>query len=177
MLGLILLSISLSIDSLVIGMTYKMRKIRIPISAKLIIASVSAAVTFLAVEVGQLMCQLISERALGAIGAVIIIAMGIRVIITGGDEEDSVKYDMDRSEVIDAKEALLLGFVLSIDSMSVGIAAAMLGGQVYLLPIFVGAMNITFLWIGEKIMFSANRCTKLAGIILILVGLSRLLFS
>ena len=53
-LALILLSVSLSMDSLGIGISYGIRKIKVPWSAKLIICVISVIFTAIAVTIGNI---------------------------------------------------------------------------------------------------------------------------
>lgn len=175
MFGLILLAAALSIDTLGIGITYQLRKIKIPWKAKMIIGLVSWGMTTLALGAGKWVAKLISPEIISYIGAGVIIVMGIRVLIVNFKEEKAVSYDRDQSESIDCREALVLGFALSADSISAGFAVSLLGGSTYLFPIVVAAMAILFLWFGERIRLSQKKSTAVAGVMLVIIGLFRLL--
>ena len=56
--------------------------------------------------------------------------------------------DKNESSVIEAKEALLLGFLLSIDSFAIGLSAAAL--EVWLLPLFSALFQTGFLFLGAN---------------------------
>ncbi len=179
MLELFLLAVSLSLDSFVIGISYRFRKIRIPPSAICIIAGVSGMITLLSVFLGKLLGNFVSPEILKIAGALVLVAMGIRVLVQNDEMEDAVKYDRDHSALIDSKEALLLGGVLSVDSIGVGIAVAVWSEirDILLFPFLVIGLNVIFLIVGSKFFFRTFYCTKIAGVILICVGLLRLFLS
>lgn len=56
--------------------------------------------------------------------------------------------DVDSSGVIDTREALLLGFALSVDSLGAGIGSALSGLSAWYIPFAVGICQLAFLSVG-----------------------------
>lgn len=95
------------------------------------------------------------------------------------------KYsDLDNSNNIDAKEALFLAIALSLDSIGVSIGGSILGITSICFPILVSLFQLVFLSIGS---FLGNRLkcipnipdniwSVIAGLLLILIGISKFLF-
>lgn len=89
--------------------------------------------------------------------------------------------DMDRSGVITAFEAFLLGIALSLDSLGAGIGAAFIGFPPVVTALFIGASSGLCIAAGVKLGFLVSgfrwigKLTVLPGIILIIMGLSKLL--
>ena len=175
-IGVILLAISLSIDALGIGCSYGLRKIKVPLAAKCIIAVISMMVTALAVFLGAWINQWLPGGVAQALGAGILIVLGLWILVQGAGEEKPkdtqieektifhmiirslgitiqiIKRpeicDINRSNRIEPGEALYLGFALSMDSIGVGIASASLGFNYLMIPLFVAFFQILFLSAG-----------------------------
>lgn len=92
--------------------------------------------------------------------------------------------DFDNSNLIEPKEALFLGIALSLDSFCIGIGGSMMGISSIFFPIFIGIFQLIFLsignFIGKKIknfhFLPENIWSILSGILLILIGLSKIVF-
>lgn len=61
------------------------------------------------------------------------------------------EVDIDRSGIIDPREALLLGLALSVDAIGAGIGSAMVGFYGISVPFLIGLFQIIFLYIGSRI--------------------------
>lgn len=93
-----------------------------------------------------------------------------------------ISSDLDCSKKIESKEACFLGVAMSIDSIFSGIAASTLSINTFLFPFLVAFFQLIFLFVGmqsgAKIQ-SVSRISEkvwsiLSGIMLILIGISRL---
>jgi putative sporulation protein YtaF len=76
-----ILAISLSLDALGVGIVYGLRKIKIPLSSKLIICFFSILYSGLSVILGKTLSKVLSGNASKLIGIAILILMGIWIII------------------------------------------------------------------------------------------------
>ena len=89
--------------------------------------------------------------------------------------------DMDRSGVISASEAVLLGLALSLDSLGAGIGAALIGFPPVATSLLIGAASGLCIAAGVKLGFLfagwrwIGKLTVLPGCILIVMGLLKLL--
>lgn len=163
-----ILSISLSIDALGIGMSYRLKGVKIAPFAKMIVGLMAAGVSFTAIVMGNRIIEYFPEDVMRIIGTAFLCLIGIVFIRKGLCEEGEAFCDMDASSTIEPWEAILLGIGLSIDSLSTGIAVAALGINSIGLPIMVGISQPMFLmigeWAGEKTMNFAGKSQKFCGI-------------
>ncbi len=83
MIGITLLAVSLSIDALGTGLSYGVRKISLPIFAKLIICTLAYTFTALSLFLGTKLTMFLSPTIAEAIGIVVLFCMGAFVIFQG----------------------------------------------------------------------------------------------
>lgn len=155
-LSILLFVISASLDNLVVGIAYGVKKLKISLISNLLIAFISCAGTFLSMLVGKLIGYFISPIYANVIGSSILIILGLWFIISSlkkreiKKEESAIetpqkkqakieyyncgellqspeKADIDNSGNIDLKEALALGFALALNNMGLGIGASISG--------------------------------------------------
>lgn len=81
LLSLLLLSMAVSLDGFGVGITYGLRKIRIPVVSVLIISICSGLIILLSMLVGVALSSWLSPDGASALGAVILIGIGIWAII------------------------------------------------------------------------------------------------
>lgn len=92
--------------------------------------------------------------------------------------------DLDSSNSIDSKEALFLGFALSLDCFCIGVGGSIIGISPFLFPLFISIFQLVFLNIGNILgkklyQFSHlpdNTWSIISGILLILIGMIRFIF-
>jgi putative sporulation protein YtaF len=88
--SLILLSFAVSLDGFGVGITYGVRKIKIPISSIFIISACSGLIILLSMMVGVAMTGWMSPHITSTVGAIILIGIGIAALfqfIRSGDRE------------------------------------------------------------------------------------------
>lgn len=91
LLSLLLLALALSLDGFGVGVTYGLRKMRIPLLSILIISLCSGVVIGLSMQVGVLLAQVVSPKAASVVGAVILVFMGcwsLFQMLTQKEKED-----------------------------------------------------------------------------------------
>jgi putative Mn2+ efflux pump MntP len=89
--SLILLAFAVSLDGFGVGMTYGIRKIRIPLKSVAIIACCSGLVILLSMTAGRLVVRWIPPEGAAVTGAFILIAIGVWALVQfarGGDTEE-----------------------------------------------------------------------------------------
>ncbi|WP_019912004.1 manganese efflux pump [Paenibacillus sp. HW567] len=74
--SLLLLAFALSLDGFGVGITYGLRKMKIPLLSVLIISLCSGIVICVSMQVGVLLAKVVSPSAASSIGAVILVLMG-----------------------------------------------------------------------------------------------------
>ena len=93
--------------------------------------------------------------------------------------KDPISSDLDKSNLIDGKEALFLGVALSLDSFAIGISSGILGIHSIIFPLIVSIFQLLFISIGNLLGSTLNRFSKLpksiwsiiSGILLIIIGI------
>ncbi len=177
--ALFLLALTLSLDSCSVGLTYGLRKVRIPAKSIIVISLCSAAVMILSMGIGHLIAQIFSPALATKIGGAVLVGIGAWVLYqffqTDKKEELLVEEttvwnleirslgiviqilrkptmaDFDKSGIISGIEALMLGLALSLDSFGAGIGASLLGFSPVVLAILVAVMSSIFLTLGMKV--------------------------
>lgn len=97
--------------------------------------------------------------------------------------KDPVASDIDNSNKIDIKEAIFLGIAMSLDSISIGFGASIIGINQFIFPFLISSFQILFLNIGIFIGKHINNISRLpkniwniiSGILLICIGLFKLI--
>ncbi|MFC2947325.1 sporulation membrane protein YtaF [Virgibacillus sediminis] len=195
--GLFLLVIAVSLDGLGVGITYGMRKIKVPVAALMIIMLCSGVIVLLSMVIGHTLSSFISQEMTRNIGGGILIFLGLFSLYnsvkpekedTGSSQNilSSVlatpdKADLDHSGIISPGEALLLGAALALDAFGAGIGASMLGYSPILTAGLVAFMSGMFLFSGMRLgLFLSRskrlqRMTFLPPVLLITLGVANML--
>ncbi len=172
---IIILAVSLSIDALGIGISYGIRKIKVPLYAFMIVSTLAFLFSATSIALGSLLLVFLPKSVSVWIGVVILICMGVWIIYQGLKTEQQPKpkkekkepkpinifikslgitikiirtpesCDLDRSNSIDPLEAVYLGIALSIDSFGAGIGSAVMGLNSISIPVAVVLFQILFL--------------------------------
>lgn len=214
----LILTISSSIDSLGIGITYGIRKTTISFIAKMILFAIAFIVSVISIWIGGTLKDIFSPNIIGYIGSFILILIGIFIFlqsiknknisdkninkslrkelneqqkiysffikclgITVQILKNPISSDFDKSNTIDAKEAVFLGLALSLDSFGVGMSFGMIENFTFYFPLFISLFQLFFLnfgnLLGKKLSnFSRipeNFWSIISGILLIIIGLIR----
>lgn len=171
------IAISSTIDSLGIGITYGLRKIKLSHVDKIILFSISIFVNIFSGFVGYILKSNFSTNICEYIGSALLLCMGIFIIIQSNNKEFS--FDFDKSKDISHNEALWLGFALSLDSLCIGIGASTIGINIFIFALLVAVFQYVFLVLGNCLgihlsyfnKVPQDTWSKISGIILILIGL------
>ena len=185
MFTLVLMAISLSIDSFVIGITYGALKIKIEFVYKFIIAIISFLITFFALVIGSYLKNIFSSKITNLIGSSFLFLMGINLIRKSFYQKQNNL--IDQKKIIKTKikkplRAFFLGVALSIDSIGSGIAFSLIQTNTFFLPILTAAFQYIFLslgiFFGRKILFlnlDQNKLIFISGLILIFFSLIKII--
>ena len=172
--SILILAISLSIDSLGVGITYGIRNTKIPLFPKLILFFISFLAVFSSVFVGNILLKFFPVSFSKSFGTFLLIIMGIFIIYQAQNEKpkqaskpkvynffikslgitikiirNPLNSDLDGSKIIDCIEAIYLGIALSIDSICTGVGLSLLGTNSILFPFIVATCQIMFLSFGN----------------------------
>ncbi|TJY39697.1 sporulation membrane protein YtaF [Cohnella pontilimi] len=118
--SLLFLSFAVSIDGFGVGITYGVRKIKIPAGSVLIISACSGLVIFVSMLVGKLLMAWMSPHGASAAGAVILIGIGLWTFIQFIRNGEAESRNTGKKEVADAPSTVLrleirqLGIIIQI---------------------------------------------------------------
>ncbi|MEN8076463.1 sporulation membrane protein YtaF [Clostridioides difficile] len=168
----ILLAFSASLDSLIIGIAYGIKNIKIKLFINIIIASIVTLGTFLSMVLGAILINFLPIYICNYIGATLLIIVGLWMTFDYFKEQrnlnkknndliESLNYeeilynnktaDADGSGNIELKEAISLALALSINNFALGIGASMSGISIPLTTIFTFIFSVLILIVGLKI--------------------------
>ena len=179
-ISLLLLAFAVSLDSFSVGLTYGLRKMRMPIKSLAIIATCSALALLLAMFVGTVITNFLSPKVAETIGGSILVLLGMWVLyqfFRSGHQKDEAcvgekmilnleikslgvvinilrkptEADFDKSGSITGLEAFFLGVALSLDAFGAGIGAALLGYSPLIMAFSVAVMSSLFVISGIRI--------------------------
>ena len=197
-ISIVLFVISASLDNLVVGIAYGIKKIKISVSCNLIIAMISFIGTFLSMIIGKPILKFFSKEASNLLGSSILIIIGLWFMLNYLYKEYKVptidpliahkanyseildnpeKADFNNSGSIDFKESLTLGAALALNNIGLGIGASITGMNIYLTSIFVLIFSFFSIplgnILGKKILPKTlqHKAELISGIFIIILGL------
>lgn len=175
----ILLAFSASLDSLIIGIAYGIKNIRIKFSINIIIALIITSGTFISMILGAFLSKFIPAYICNYIGGIVLCGVGLFMtcdfikeqkklkkneIYKENENKDiieSLNYDeiltnnktadTNGSGNIEVKEAVSLAIALSLNNFALGLGASMSGISIPLTTIFTFIFSILILILGLKI--------------------------
>jgi putative sporulation protein YtaF len=127
--SLVLLSFAVSLDGFGVGITYGVRKIKIPVSSVFIISVCSGIIILLSMMMGVAMTGWMSPHDASAVGATILIGIGIMALIqfvrSGEDDsngqssssnrvDDAIAVDPAQQSPVLKVELRVFGFIIQI---------------------------------------------------------------
>lgn len=172
--GVILLAVSVSLDSVGTGMSYAIRGVRIPWNTRVIVALSGGFLTFLAVLIGSFFERWVPDVAFGVLGAVLLVFLGTRALADIIRKRPETDYDKDGSKVLEPAESVVLCLSMAADSVSTGFCLTSCEPLRMLFPVFCAVSGFVFLAIGNGLRLSSKIPGAFGGIVLIVLGLYRL---
>lgn len=175
-LSLFILAFAVSIDGFGVGLTFGMKKMRIPYKSIAVISCCSALSLGFGIIIGDFIGQVVSGTAAAMTGGIILIMLGVGMLLQYFKPDKMpehiatettifnfeikslgvvinilqkpMKADFDKSGTINGIEAIVLGFALSLDAFGAGIGAAMIGISPFILTLSIAIMSFVFIWGG-----------------------------
>lgn len=120
----ILLALSASIDALGLGITYGIKNTKMSKTSNLIIFTIVFCASAISVLIGHYIALLFSPTISVSLGASLLMILGIYNIYKATHNMDSnTNFDLDNSNFIDNKEAIMLGLAVAIDASCVSLSS------------------------------------------------------
>lgn len=174
LLSVILIGIATNLDNLGIGLTYGIRKIRVPLKTNIVISLLSGVAMVLSCYAGHMLKHILPLNIGNALGGILVSLIGLYTVVEyffngrkqnniqrsdiikpedtfknlRGIMDDPCRADKDYSGDISIKEALLLGIALAINCLGTGIGAGMTGVFVWSLSISVMVFSFISISLG-----------------------------
>jgi putative sporulation protein YtaF len=189
------IAIASNLDNAGVGIAYGVRRIRISWLANLVISAVSGLMTLLAGGIGHILTHYIPMRLAGWLGGGMIILVGLWVLLepirsrrvqSGGHTvvtrilRDPLQADLDQSQTISCKEAVILGVALAINAVAGGLDAGIAHIGVMMTAVAVAVVGFILLalstYLGRRLAarYVGNNATYLAGILLVAIGIHQI---
>lgn len=207
MLESILLVLSLCVDACVASFAYGTNKIKIPLKSNLVLTAISTLFLMLALGVGTIIKDHLPAHFTNLICFIILFLLGFMRLFEGllknylnkkalspnnievtlfnfklvlNVYADVTLADLDHSKSLSMKEALYLGIALSLDSLVVGLGAALAPISFFQITIFSIVFHFIAIILG---CFLGSKCAEkidvdlswLSGAILITLALLKIL--
>lgn len=167
-----------SIDNIAVGASYSLKGRKVPIMKNIYMAFMASVVAGVSSYTGDLLSQVVSEKAGAIICLILFILIGIRLLVDAYPK--GIKSSHIVLQEISFKEATVVGFALAIDDIGGGVSAGLIG----LNPAAVGAafamVSIIIFSVGNRgasyfnKSYIGRRASLLSGVIMIIVGLLQL---
>ncbi|MDP4086888.1 MAG: sporulation membrane protein YtaF [Bacillota bacterium] len=200
---------SSSIDNLGVGISYGVRNIKIRVSANLIISIICFLMSEVGINFGVWISRVFPGVFPFLIGALLLIIIGIRIILLAIPRKNKSSQllveqegpnqriedifrnpevaDIDQSGIISMGEAVILGVALSINALTNGLGAGLIGFSPFTISFTAAIGSFICVWSGIKL---GNKLAKvrigsftlgqfgtiISGVIIVLIAI-KLFFS
>ncbi|MGI6329571.1 MAG: manganese efflux pump [Bacilli bacterium] len=157
-LGLILMSLVISLDGFWMGITYGVRNITISFKLLFIVMFCNFLVFTLSMFLSNWVGSFLKISYTNKIGGLTLILLGLGCLYNVLKiETKSLKKDVSflsfqkKEKIITSKESFFLGFILAIDSFGAGFGASMLGYPLYLTAFLTSLIGGIFILLGMQL--------------------------
>ena len=177
-------SFSSNLDNIIIGISYGINKYHIPWYMNGLIAIITSSMTFISMEFGKYIDQLLPGNLANYLGCSALILIGVFMLLkyiieikgssTRSGNEDTIT-------TISLKLIVMTAFALSFNNIATGIAASITGVNILFTTISTFIFSYILLYAGNKIGrgFLSDWCNRFAtpvsAIILIILGVLEML--
>ncbi|HHY06464.1 MAG TPA: sporulation membrane protein YtaF [Clostridia bacterium] len=194
MYAVLLFALALSMDGFGMGLSYGLRRIKIPFFPLFVICLFSALAIAFSMTFGIVLAFFLPNGSAVILGALVLVVVGLWIILQQyflnlwdcliiNILKEPVQADLNKSGEIDLKEAFFLGFALAMDALGAGLGAAMSGYSLFWTSLLVGATEFIMInsgiIVGQRLQIDRLKktATILPGGIIIILGLTKLFSS
>jgi putative Mn2+ efflux pump MntP len=145
---------SSNMDNWVIGLSYGLRQIRIPLISCILISLLTSLGTVLAMLTGQYVLSFLPSGFGNILGSCFIILFGIWGLIQSLRKKPVSSDTNEKNMVkrtISLKEAAVIGCALSINNISIGVGASVTGMGLVVTVLLSFSFSFLFLFLGNQI--------------------------
>ncbi|TCK98491.1 putative sporulation protein YtaF [Natranaerovirga hydrolytica] len=175
---LFLFALSVSLDSLAVGISYGIKKIKISIISLFVILLLSSFSLMMSWLMGNLILSFVPMNGVKYLSSILLILLGLIYLIQAvvdlyypsREEKIAIKQfqikifnividiirepsvsDIDHSGTIEIKEAFYIGTALAIDSLAIGFALSLYDFNIFLFLLCANLINFFLLHLGQWI--------------------------
>lgn len=192
-----LFAFSASLDALIVGITYGIKRVHITLAQNIIVSLITLAGTAASISLGHWLAPLLPQKAATIAGSAILILLGTYYIVKYlwltissylakqqqkmGEMHKTSTENMIHKDTLSLHETILLGAALSINNMGIGIGASIAGLTLIPTAVITFLFSILLLFIGNslgkiRLLRLADRfADPLSGLLLIGLGIYELL--
>lgn len=185
-LSVLVFSCAANIDNLVVGFSYGVKGVRIPVLSNILIAVLSGVGTFLSMTAGKWLSACLPAAVCHLAGGLMLVGMGgwtCWQALKGRKKEDGKQgimqnpeqADKDKSGHIQPSEAILLGGALVLNNLGMGVGASVLGLPVTAAACFSAVLSFVFMtaggYLGKRLSGKLRHALVLSGLCIIALGL------
>jgi len=190
---LLLFSVSCNFDNFIIGVSYGIKNISVPLKANIMIALPTLLGTYISLNAGRAFFSLLPAHFANVYSFLVLLFIGTQMIIGAvkkhksskvGSLADSniEKYDIDNNGEIDTKEAFMLGLFLAMNNIGLGIGFSTSSYNIILTTFSTCLLSAVGFNIGNH--FGKKCFSKLlssyteivSGVLIIVLGIIELFF-
>ncbi|QFF98633.1 hypothetical protein PB01_07190 [Psychrobacillus glaciei] len=179
---IILIGIAANLDNLGISLAYGIKQTKIPIFSNVTIAIISMVVSYVAIVSGELVTSYIPTILANFLGSFLLCIIGLWTILSNrfSNKDSSNRtenIDKDGNNIISIREAITLGFILSVNCLVSGIAIGASGISAIWTVISIGFFSVLTVGIGSRFglllnkTFIGNYSITISGWLLIFIGI------
>ena len=194
----LLFSASVTCDSLIIGLSYGSRKIKINFVNNLIVGLISCLGTMIGMYTGQLFDLFLVDSVTKCLGSILLFLFGLYMFyqalykqVKARSDKDKVisdaadlaeTFDKDHSKNIELSEALILGIFLCINNVGLGVGAALSGLNILLTSFTCLVLSVLFIEVGCRLTYrflsekTVQYAEYIASVTIMLLALYELFF-
>lgn len=194
----LLFGVSASLDALLMGITYGIRRVHIGFLQNLLVSAVTLLGTCLSVGCGSLLSPLLPASLGTWIGSTVLILYGFYYLVksmsrlrkkclinTKTQNSTSFSNELEKTDFpapLSYRSALTLGIALSANNMGIGLSASVAGLTLAPAAAMTIFFSVTFLYLGNHLGKSClsqrigAAADPVSGTLLILLGIWELLF-
>lgn len=156
-LMIVFLTLAATADSFIIAFNYGVKKVIISNSSNFFISILCLCGTLVSMFIGKTLGSLVSIHVADIIGSAVLVILAVYMLYNAlkSDSGEDQTYtrnpsavDKDDSKVIELRESLLIGILLSVNNMGMGIGAGIAGMPVSITPVICAAASFLFIKAG-----------------------------
>jgi len=191
LLSSLLFGISASLDGILVGISFGLRRVRIRIWQNLIISIITLLGTCLSALLGGCLLPLLPDFLSGCIGSLTLVLLGMYYVAKWilkilqnrcikGNSGELIEASRQRLPCLSVREILFLSMTLSVNNVGIGLSASMAGLKLAPAAISTLCCSVLFLFIGNRmgqshlLRFIGDAADPISGLLLIGLGILQL---